>query len=365
MEEKVITIVHILDGLSFGGIENNCLRLLNGAPKNFHNVLINLDPSNTDMFKQFKDIPDLEILNFPYKREDRIGFIIRLMLRLRKIKPKIILSHCFGVHVFVAMAGRLAGVSRIRSLLGNPPPQDHNARRKCRIILFISRLLGVRIYSGSKYIDAEWSRLAKLPVGSRPIWHSCDVNAIAERACASRQKRDVVLGKVIGMVARLNKIKDHETLIKAFGKIYERFPDVRLWLIGDGEEKDRLSALVERLGLSKLVIFWGNRSDIPEMLGSMDIFVFSTTRDEGFGIALLEAMAASLPIIASDVPACREVLGSAGILVPEANVEELARQLGALLTLPDQRMRLGRELYQRVERLYKIEDAAKAYYSID
>ena len=71
------------------------------------------------------------------------------------------------------------------------------------------------------------------------------------------------------------------------------------------------------MNLDPKKIFLGSSLEITKLLGNSDIFAFSTTEDEGFGIALIEAMAAGLPIIASDVPACREVLdGNAGILVP-------------------------------------------------
>ena len=69
--------------------------------------------------------------------------------------------------------------------------------------------------------------------------------------------------------------------------------------------------------------FFGSRTDIPNLLANADIFALSTTGEEGFGIVLIEAMAAGLPIIATDVSACREVLdnGNAGILVPPGRVD--------------------------------------------
>ena len=92
------------------------------------------------------------------------------------------------------------------------------------------------------------------------------------------------------------------------------------------------------------MVFWGPRSDVPELLGQMDVFAFSTTRDEGFGIALIEAMAAGLPVVASDVPACREVLddGAAGILVPAGDPAPLAQAIGALLSSERAKSGLGR-----------------------
>ena len=87
------------------------------------------------------------------------------------------------------------------------------------------------------------------------------------------------------------------------------------------------------LNLDYKKIFLDSRNNIPELLANADIFAFSTTAEEGFGIVLIEAMAAGLPIIATDVPACREVLdnGKAGILVPTKRVDIWTKEITELL----------------------------------
>jgi glycosyltransferase involved in cell wall biosynthesis len=117
------------------------------------------------------------------------------------------------------------------------------------------------------------------------------------------------------MVARLDPIKDQATLLRAFAAV--RPPGWQLQLVGEGPDRPRLESLASDLGLDPAQVFLGRRSDIPELLGQADLFAFSTTPAEGFGIALIEAMAAGLPVIASDVPACREVLndGECGVLL--------------------------------------------------
>ena len=138
------------------------------------------------------------------------------------------------------------------------------------------------------------------------------------------------------MVARLDEIKDQETLLKAYSQVTKK---CKLVLVGDGNKRLYLEGLASQLGLDVKKIFIGSKLDIPAMLAEADIFAFSTTLSEGFGIALIEAMAAKLPIIATDVPACREVLdnGKAGILVPERRVDLWINALDQIISSSSQR----------------------------
>ena len=99
------------------------------------------------------------------------------------------------------------------------------------------------------------------------------------------------------------------------------------------------------------VRFFGARDDVPELLGRMDLFAFCTTRSEGFGIALVEAMAAGTPIVASDVPACREVLaaGRDGVLVEAPSVASWSAALGSLIEDPARRTELALRATESVQ----------------
>jgi glycosyltransferase involved in cell wall biosynthesis len=98
----------------------------------------------------------------------------------------------------------------------------------------------------------------------------------------------------------------------------------------------------------------------------MDVFAFSTTRDEGFGIALIEAMAAGLPVVASDVPACREVLadGAAGLLVPPGDDARLAQAICALLGSERQRTAWARRALSRATDHYDADASARTWYGV-
>jgi glycosyltransferase involved in cell wall biosynthesis len=244
--------------------------------------------------------------------------------------------------LWLALGARLAGVRRLAVHLGNPAPADPAGKRTWHRLLRWFQRLGVLAVPCSQAIV---SSLQPLPRGLRlgpVIPNGCDTNAIAERAAAARARRPAGDFRRVLMVARLDPIKDQATLLRAF--VAARPPGWRLQLVGDGSERPHLEALARELGLDPAQVFLGRRVDIPELLGQADLFAFSTTAAEGFGIALIEALAAGLPVIASNVPACRELLrdGAAGELVPAGDAHAWNYRLRQLMDRADERSALAK-----------------------
>jgi glycosyltransferase involved in cell wall biosynthesis len=157
---------------------------------------------------------------------------------------------------------------------------------------------------------------------------------------AAAANRDFLMGgqgrPVAIFVARLQPQKDHATLLHAVA----RLADLQLVLVGEGELRSQLERLARWLGIANRVYFLGHRSNVAELLKMADLYVHATHSD-GFGIAALEAMAAGLPVIASNVPGLAEVVGTAGILVPPRDAEALARAMQRVLADPILRARLA------------------------
>ncbi|HMH12535.1 MAG TPA: glycosyltransferase [Edaphobacter sp.] len=156
-------------------------------------------------------------------------------------------------------------------------------------------------------------------------------------------------------VGRFEPQKDHQTILRALAKV----PAVHLLLIGDGPLRAQLQELARALGVIERVTFLGYRNDIPQILKASDIYVHSTTSD-GFGIAACEAMAAGLPVLASDVPGLAEVVGGAGVLFPMRDDRTLALELSALLSSPERRRAMSVASRQRAQH-FSIERTVDDY----
>lgn len=360
-------IMHILNGLSVGGVENLALQLLHHSPYHLQHLLVNLNPNSLEMLYKFKAISRIKIIEQPYDSEHKFKFVLDLAKTIRTYRPKAILAYPFGLHVLIGLAARLSffPFPNVRATPQNSPPTDPTVRRQWKNIVFFSRILQIPLHCCSRAVETEFQTFTKLPKGSFPIPNACHVAEIAQRAEKIRKQRITPQHKIIiGMVARLNAIKDQATLIRACYIVQKSAPNIELWLIGDGDRRTELERLTTELQLQDVVHFWGSRNDVPELLGQMDIYAFSTTPNEGFGIAIAEAMAASLPIVASDVPACREVLGegTAGLLVTPNLPNALAEALFPLVFSPDERNNWGRKSYQHVLAHYTIQRCAQLWY---
>ena len=323
-------VFHVLGGLSYGGNEALCYQLMLRLPGRVR-VLLNLGQDG-ELRPKFEALAGFQLFEVPYRRNARIRFVWEVWRLLRRFRPRAVIVYPFGLHVLVGLAARLAGVQRILVSGGNPVPPDPKRRRQWRWILWASAFLQTPIVSCSYYVEREFRRLTRfVPRGSVAIYSGID-GEVRSRAQAARAARTEP-SPVIGMVARLDAIKDQATLIRAMVDVHRAHPRAQLWIVGEGDRRPQLDRLTAELGLTATVRFLGRRGDIPELLGQMDLLAFSTTRDEGLGMAITEALTAGVPVIASDVPACREALmdGRAGVLVPPGDPAAMASAINALL----------------------------------
>jgi glycosyltransferase involved in cell wall biosynthesis len=165
------------------------------------------------------------------------------------------------------------------------------------------------------------------------------------------------------MVARLEIHKDQPTLIRAAKLLRDAGREIEVWLIGDGSRRLEYERLIAELGLLDTVKLLGMRRDIPELLGQLDVFAFAATPDEGQGVALVEAMAAGVPIVATDVGACREVLdqGELGALVPPHEPEALAAAIESALLSRELAMARATGARAKALSVFTVDAMALAY----
>ncbi|WP_315857136.1 glycosyltransferase [Synechococcus sp. ATX 2A4] len=346
VKRPLVPILHVLSGLHTAGIEQLALQLIGHSPEGFSPQLLNTDAAHQELRPAFQALatePPLAITD--WHRCDGPALAWRSFRLCRQQRPAAVLIYPFNrPMLWLALGARLAGVRRLAVAVQNTAPQERRGLASWHRLLRWFQRLGVVPVPCTQAIVRS---LQPLPPGLKlaaPIANGCDVAAVAQRAAAVRQGRPIDDVKRVLMVARLEGIKDQATLLRAFAAVAPQRPQWQLQLVGEGPERAALEALAMALGLDPATVFLGRRSDIPELLGQADLFAFSTTAAEGFGIVLIEAMAAGLPVVASDVAACREVLceGAAGELLPPADVQAWSARLDELMGSAEARDALAR-----------------------
>jgi glycosyltransferase involved in cell wall biosynthesis len=167
---------------------------------------------------------------------------------------------------------------------------------------------------------------------------------------------------VLICVSRLVPGKGQRRLIELVAQLRPAFPGIQLLLVGGGPLKDELKAGAVALGAGGAIHFLGDRHDVPDLLGAADVFTFGS-ENEGFGLAVLEAMAASLPVVAMHCVAFEEfvVEGVTGVLVPQDDVDGMAAAVAEILRSPDHGAALGAAGRDTVARRFPPNAVARCF----
>ena len=330
--------LHKLTGVS--GSEGHLLALLpalrqSGVDARF----LGLDVPGTDAALFYERLDQLQV---PYRRV-RCGFDVSPRLARDVVRavsadrPDLLHTHLVHGDVYGSIAGSLTRTPVIstrhnddRYLLGPFRYVDRAFARPVRRLIAISD--AVRVFLEAAGHHAR--KLTTIRYGLDEVPAAPSVPTPAQAGVPDGAPLAVAVGRLIAQ-------KDHATLLRAFALVHERLPDARLAILGSGPLEVETRALVRELGLEGAVSLPG-RTEIRDWLERADVFVH-TSRWEGFGIVLLEAMLAGLPVVATRVSAVPEIVvpGETGALVEAGDVDGVARELTTLLGDAELRSRLG------------------------
>lgn len=245
---------------------------------------------------------------------------------------------------------------------------EHNNQRHYSIPQNVlhgcSQLLADRILCNSENTYHNLYGLQKWAVGDKwkVVYNGVDVSRIeaASDQTPSFYSETFDDRTLIGSVGRLVDQKNYRRLIGAFSLVLEAVPEAHLILIGDGENQSELRREVEAQGVEKRITFAGEcpRDDVYAALHEFDLFVMPSLW-EGFCNAVVEAMAAGLPIVSSDISTLREVIGDVAVYVEPEDTEDIAS--GIVEVLSEKGGKRGYSSRQRAMENYSIEKASEAY----
>ncbi len=276
----------------------------------------------------------------------------KLVKRLRKIAPHILHAHLFHANLVARLVAPLVRRPRVIAT-------HHVVERRSLGPRFFLDRFTARLDDETVAVSDAVARFAHDVCGAngvRVIPNGVDLAPFRDAKPAS----DLAgRSKLVGALGRLDVQKGHDVLIRAWPQVVARHPDAALVIAGEGFLRPDLERLIARLGVERSVTLHGHRTDVPRFLSALDVFCMPS-RWEGFGLALVEALACGKPAVVSDVDSLPEVLGDAGLLVPKDDSEALARAVSGLLDDPARRVALGSLARARAE-AFSVEKMVAAY----
>jgi len=358
MNVEKINVLHVVNSLKIGGMETFVIDLIRKSSGSVNGHILCLEWLG-ELGESVNDIPVHSLEKHPGVQVSCIGQIRYIV---NKYDIDIIHSHNEGAHFYAVFAGLLSGIPIVHTRHGI---HESNNKKK-NLLERLSSLLSRKIIGVSQDISNLYIEKIKVPsVKVQTIFNGIDTNTFCHRALSRSSlipEEIAPVTIVLGIVARLVSVKDHRTLFLACQIVASLYKDFLLLVIGDGPEKDNLTALAKQIDLQDKIIFMGPRYDIGDLLNCLDIFVLSSL-SEGMSITLLEAMACELPVVATRVGGNPEVVihGETGLLVPPEHPEVLAENILLLMNSEELRKNMGMAGRGRVLKKFSIHRSAREY----
>jgi glycosyltransferase involved in cell wall biosynthesis len=293
----------------------------------------------------------------------RSRFDVRTLIKvasvLREYRPDIV--HCFlsTAGFWVAIPALFYRIPvRIYAIRNNP-------HRDTALVTLLERLFILKVFNyvtcvcqaNKRDFLTKYRYPADKVVVIRNGVALIETQKLAERCPEVDDNRRPLLG----VAGRLDKQKGHSYILHALKKISLEYPQAALWVIGDGPLRAELQAMARALGVDDRVTWFGNRADILDLLDQIDIYI-SGSLWEGIPNALLEAIAAGKPIVATRVDGVMEILDSdCAVLVPPADPEALANGVLRLMKAPDLAASLAQKAWARVQKEFDIRKIVREY----
>jgi len=277
----------------------------------------------------------------------------RVAAAIRRLRPDVIHAHQYTPYLYAALAASAVGFGPIVfTEHGRHWPDVVSPVR--RAVNQLLRLRRDRVTAVCRFV-AEALRTRERIAGREVRVIPNGVRWQEYRHSARRDWLRGLIGAapdapVLIQVARLHRVKDHETSIRALARVRQACPAARLVMVGEGPDASALSALAAQLGTAEGVHMLGLRRDVPDLLAAADVFVLSSL-SEAASLSILEAMSASLPVAATDVGGNAEIVrhGRTGLLSARRDSAALAANLLTLLNDAPLRRRMGEAGRLRVE----------------
>lgn len=341
----LLNILHVVDSLEFGGLERVVTDLAKAQQARGHQVAVfSISPTTGFMPELLEAGIEVQVGNKSRGFDRAVLAQLRNMVVARGVR--VVHAHNFVPNYYAATA--LLGVSGKRTLVGTSHDMGMRlSNRKLRWMYRLSLLRTARVAMvgqqvHDRYVSAGWisASHAETVLNGIPVLR---FKGTAERRAEARARLGLPDSTpVIGCVGRLVPLKNQRLMIEVLPELLKSHPALKLVIVGYGELETTLRELAAARGVANEVMLLGQRADVSDLLPGFDIFALPS-RTEGLSIALLEACATGLAVVATAVGGNTEIVrhGETGLLIPVDDADALRAALASLLDDAALRARMG------------------------
>lgn len=354
-------LVLIVRSLQTGGTERQVVELARALHERGHHVTVLTFYAGGPLEDALKAAGIGAVCLHKRARWDAIGFLWRMIRKLRQLEPQIVYS-------FLAVPNLMSVTSQpfvpgckwvwgVRAAMLDLSPYDRLTRWTYALEARLASradLIICNSHAGMEHAAARGFPRDKLTV----VYNGIDTQRFRPDAQAREQLRDEWSvpdqAVLVGIVARLDPVKDHSTFLQVAARMQKEFPAARFVAVGSGPAAyvDELRQQADRLGLGERLIWAGDRQDMPAVYNALDVLVLTSTA-EGFPNVLAEAMACGVPCVCTNAGDSSEIVEERKWCVPTGDVAAIgAALLARIAQLPG----LDRQiLRQRMQQKFSIE----------
>lgn len=297
------------------------------------------------------------------KGEWDAGTLVRIFQWMHRTRIDILHTYLFGFHFFAGLSARLL---KVPVVLSSRREIALWQKKRHRWLENLGNLTVDRVVCCSKAAE-QWTLKQEIIPQEKvvTIHNGVDLSVFGGRSGASKIRAEFGIPSgdaVVGTVANFSEEKGYPYLLDACQRIHETQPDTWFLFVGSGRLQEEVKEKASKISAGRRIIFPGRRSDIPDLLSAMDVFVLPSVI-EGFPNVLLEAMAMARPVVATRVGGIPELVDSGrdGVLVPARDGVALADAVTALLSDKDSALRMGERASEKIKRNFSLDRMVDDY----
>lgn len=319
-------ILYTITGLGLGGAEKVVVDLADQMVKRGHTVCIAYLKGNIVVKPKSENVQMISLgLESP---KQLLKALYNFRQLIRQFQPDVVHAHMVHANIFARLARLMCKFPKLICTA-------HNSNEGGKIRMLAYRYTNWLSDFNTNVSQEATDALIKTGAFNRNNLHTVYNGIDLSKFYSDKSESKTPNHKIEFLsVGRFNEQKDYPNLLHAIAKITQQYQNVHFSIAGEGELRPMIEGLIAQLEIGPYVTLLGRRDDVPDLMQQADGFVLSS-KYEGFGLVVAEAMACGTFVIATDCGGVREVMGGYGYLVPPANHDELAQKILDFLNLSE------------------------------